>query len=262
MDNASETDAFVLNGASVRYGEHLALDTLNLRITEGERVALVGPSGSGKTTLLRLLNASVIPQSGTVNSLGVALSADAGSTAAGRRHQSRIGLIPQDLGLVPNLRVIQNVVAGKFGTQGLLAAIRSVISPNQREREKAYTLLARVGIPEKLFERTDTLSGGQQQRVAVARALYQQPEALLADEPVSSVDPARALDTVSLLTSLAEEEGVTLVMSLHNLDLAREYFPRLIGLRSGQVAFDSPAAEVPEGAFEKLYELSEEELLG
>ncbi len=172
-----------------------------------------------------------------------------------------IGFIPQDLGLVPNLRVLQNVVAGRFGRQGFLEALKSSLFPSWGERERVYSILERVGVGEKIFERTDRLSGGQQQRVAVARALYQAPEAILADEPVSSVDPARARDTVALLTEVAEEEGMTLVMSLHNLELAREFFPRLVGLRGGRVVFDAPSGSLPDGAFDRLYSLSEEELL-
>ena len=119
----------------------------------------------------------------------------------------------------------------------------------------------RVGIPEKLYERTDRLSGGQRQRVAIARALFQEPEALLADEPVSSVDPARARDTVALLADINRREGLTLCVSLHNLELARAFFPRLIGMRAGRIVFDRPTTELTDDVFASLYELSEEEML-
>jgi phosphonate transport system ATP-binding protein len=125
-----------------------------------------------------------------------------------------------------------------------------------------HELLDRVGIAEKLFERTDRLSGGQRQRVAIARALYQEGTALLVDEPVSSLDPARSRDTIDLLTSLARERGLTLVASMHDLSLAREFFPRLIGLRGGVVHFDRPAAEIVDTEFESLYQLDSEEMWG
>ena len=112
----------------------------------------------------------------------------------------------------------------------------------------------RVGIEEKLYQRTDRLSGGQQQRVAIARALYQQPTSILADEPVSSVDPARARSAVQLLTDISREDGLTLCVSLHNLNLAREFFPRLIGLRNGEIVFDSATSDLEEDRFQQLYE--------
>ena len=117
-----------------------------------------------------------------------------------------------------------------------------------------------MGIPEKLFERTDRLSGGQQQSVALARALYQKPIALIADEPVSSVDPARARDTIELLTRISREEGLTLCVSLHNLELAREYLPRLVGLREGKLVFDCASEEIGDEQFDALYTLENDKM--
>jgi phosphonate transport system ATP-binding protein len=162
---------------------------------------------------------------------------------------------------VPNLRVVQNVLAGRLGRQSLLASLRSMVFADRGETREVFALLERVGIPEKLYERTDALSGGQRQRVAIARALFQRPEALLADEPVSSVDPARARDTVALLKEVSQERGITLCMSLHNLDLAREFFPRLVGLRGGRIAFDAAPRDVSAEQFEALYQLAPDEML-
>ena len=241
------------------YGSFSALRGVDLEIPRGDLVALVGPSGSGKTSLLRSMNGMVQPSAGEVEVLGKDLLGLAGEKL--RNLRSRIGVIPQDLGLVPNLRVHQNVLAGKLGRQGLWGSLKSMLFASAEEKERCFEVLERVGVAEKIFTRTDQLSGGQQQRVAVARALYQGAEVLLADEPVSSVDPARAQDTVRLLTELARAEGVSLVMSLHNLDLAREYFPRLVGLRGGNIAFDSEADALGDEAFDQLYSLSEEEIL-
>ena len=116
--------------------------------------------------------------------------------------------------------------------------MRDLILPGGAVRREIYALLERVGIAEKMYDRVDTLSGGQQQRVAVARALFQKPVALLADEPVSAVDPARAHNLLELLSELCEEEGLTLVVSMHQLELAREYFPRIVGLKGGRLIFD------------------------
>lgn len=237
----------------MRYGELTAIHPLTSSIGKGERVALVGPSGAGKTTLLRLMSATLRPSAGSVSIGGK--PAGEYSPAQLRELRSHIGFIYQDLSLVPNLRVIQNVLAGKLGQQGFFSSVRSLFFPRKSEAEAIHAILDRVGIEEKLYERTDRLSGGQQQRVAIARALYQDPVLLLADEPVASVDPTRAARTVRLLTEISQERDLSLVMSLHNLELARNYFPRLIGLRSGNVLFDRPTDSVTQEEFEKLYHI-------
>ncbi len=235
------------------------LAQVSLSIAAGSSTALVGPSGAGKTTLLRLLNALVRPDDGVVAAGGRDLSRLTPSEL--RELRSRIGFVHQDLALVPNLRVAQNVVSGRLGRRGFLGALRTLVRPSRADLEQSAALLARVGIGEKLFQRTDTLSGGQRQRVAIARALFQEPAAHLCDEPVSSVDPARARDTVRLLTELARERGLTLIVSLHDVGLAREFFPRLVGLRGGTVRFDRSASELRDGELRELYRLDEAELL-
>ena len=245
--------AFELASATVEYGGRAALAAASLVVDPGEALALVGPSGAGKTTLLRLLCGAVQPTRGSVRVDDVDL--DRLGTAALRAVRARIGFVHQDLALVPNLRVSQNVIAGRLGSLGLLASIRAMLLPPLEDLERVSLILERVGIGEKLFQRTDTLSGGQRQRVAIARALYQDPGALLADEPVSSVDPARAHDTIALLRSLCAERGLTLLVSLHDLDLAREFFPRLVGLRDGRIAFDRPTREIAEEEYHELYRL-------
>lgn len=251
--------AFHLRGARVVYRNTPAVADLDLDVAPGEAVAVVGPSGAGKTTLLRLLNGSVRPSAGEVRLDGVRLGEL--PEAEMRRLRARIGFIHQDHRLVPNLRVAANVVTGRLGRLSLLRALRHVFFPPRAELRQIHGILGRVGIPEKIFERVDALSGGQQQRVALARALYQGPEALLADEPVSSVDPARARDMVALLTRISREEGLTLLVSLHNLELAREFFPRLVGLRRGRIVFDRPSAELDDDDFAQLYTLGEQEML-
>lgn len=246
---------FNLDAASVSYGETNALDRVSISIEAGERVAIVGPSGGGKTTLLRLLNGMISPTSGSVATFGQRL--DSLRPEKLRETRSRIGFIHQHLALVPNLRVVQNVISGKLGQRGLLRSVRDFLFPGGGDLEQIHAILERVGIAEKLYERTDRLSGGQQQRVAIARALFQEPLALLADEPVSSVDPARARDTVTLLTQLSIEDGLTLCMSLHNLELAREFFPRIIALRKGKILFDGPTDSLNTTELDSLFDLED-----
>ena len=250
---------FLLERVSVRFGRLDALSGVDLRVAPGEAVGFVGPSGSGKTTLLRVLGGMLRPSEGTVTLGGQNLASL--SRAGMRSLRSSIGFVHQDLSLIPNLRVSHNVIAGRLGTRSFWSAARSMLFPHRTELEEVHGLLGRVGIADKLFERTDRLSGGQRQRVAVARALHQDPNALLADEPVASVDPARARDTVDLLTTISREEGLTLCISLHNIELAREFLPRLVGLRGGRVVFDKSRDQVTDEEFHALYDLRPEEML-
>jgi len=229
--------ALELRGVSVDFGDRSALRAVSLSVERGAAVALVGPSGAGKTTLLRCLAGAQRPSAGAVYVAGADLYARAPSAL--RREQARVGFVHQDLALVPVLRVAQNVLAGRLGRFGTLRGLARVLAPRRAALAEVHRLLERLGIADQLFQRTDRLSGGQQQRVALARALYQEPTLLLADEPVASVDPERARDVIVLLTRLAREEGLTLVASLHDVELAREHFPRIVGLRGGVVQFDT-----------------------
>jgi len=242
-----------MRGVDVRFGAVDALRSVDLRVADGEAAALLGPSGAGKTTLLRLVNGSVRASAGTVRVGGEDLAALDGGAL--RRLRSRVAVIHQDLRLVPNVSVARNVLGGGLGRQGFWSSARSLLRPREAELEAVHVLLERVGVADKLFHRTDRLSGGQQQRVAVARALYQRPRVMLADEPVASVDPARARDLVALLTRLAREDGATLLMSLHDPGLARAFFPRAVALRDGRVTADGPPAELD---LEALYRLPAE----
>ncbi len=249
----AEPAHFDLSGVSLRYNGQLALSDVDLRIAAGEAVAFVGPSGAGKTSLLHLLNGTRRASAGHIAVSGREL--DRLSRAELATLRSRIGFVHQNLSLVPNLRASQNVLAGRVGREGLFTSLRNLLWPRRAALAEVHRLLERVGIADKLFERTDRLSGGQRQRVAIARALYQEPSALLADEPVSSVDPARARDTIELLTQISREESLTLCVSLHSLELAREYFARLVGLRDGRIVFDRPSEQVGEDELQALFTL-------
>ena len=245
--------AFELHGAGVVYSGRAALAEASLVVDPGEALALVGPSGAGKTTLLRLLNASIAPTTGSVCVDYRRL--DALDAAALRAVRARIGFVHQDLALIPNYRVLANVVAGSLGRMSFAASVRAMLFPRGADVERAAAILERVGIGEKLYQRTDSLSGGQRQRVALARALYQEPSALLLDEPVSSVDPARARDLVDLVADISRERGLTLVVSIHDIELARTFFPRLVGLRGGRIVFDGPTASIGARDLAALYSL-------
>lgn len=231
------------------------LHEVSLSIEAGQSVAFVGPSGAGKTSLLRLLGGALIPDDGSVALDGRRFSDVATQSSALRRMRAEVGFVHQDFALVPNLRVIQNVVAGGFARGGFWSAFRNLVRPSRSLQADVLTLLDRLGIGDKLFHRVDTLSGGQQQRVALARALFQDPRALLADEPVSSVDPTRARALMELLHDVASERGLPLVVSLHDADLARDLFGRIVGLRDGRIAFDLPAEQVDEALLTNLYAL-------
>jgi phosphonate transport system ATP-binding protein len=240
-----------LQSATLTYDSIVAVDSIDLEIRTGEQVCLIGPSGCGKTSLLGLMNGRLECSSGRIILNGKEVKNLSGKALKTAR--SKIAWIPQDLGLVPNLRVNQNISCGRASEKGFLGLMRSLLLMGSREKEEVADLLRRVGIEEKIFHRVDHLSGGQQQRVAIARALYQRPQMILADEPVSAVDPERAKSLVELLIGLSREEGQTLVMSLHDIDLAKRYFDRVIGLRKGQVVMDGAPDEID---LSQLYDLS------
>lgn len=242
---------FQLEDAGKQYGDLVALAPLSLRINRGETVALVGPSGSGKTTLLQLLAGALEPDSGQVNVDGRPFG-----QITSRKERSRlVGMMYQQHDIVLNLGVVHNVLAGRLGEWGLLRSVFSLLAP--RDVERAHAALDRVGIADKLYERTAHLSGGEQQRVALARLLVQDPRAILADEPVSSIDPARAQDLIQLLVGIARDGDRTLVVSLHSAPLALNHFDRIIALRAGQIAFDLPASEVGPDDLAALYALDD-----
>lgn len=253
--------AFQLQSTSVSYGKTKALNEIDITIGMGERVALVGPSGSGKTTLLYLLNGMVGVDEGEVEALGLEVNKRAEGGKNGlQKLRSKIATIPQDRGLVPNLLVLQNVLLGRVGKKSFLKICKDMIWNSEEQETEVLELLNRVGISEKLYEKVESLSGGQKQRVALARALYQKPLAILADEPVSSLDPARARSVIEILVNVSQEDKLTLVASLHQIDLATEFFPRVIGLRNGSVVFDGAPTDMSESVKKELYELSGGEL--
>ncbi len=234
-----------------------ALQGVTLVAASGERLAVIGPSGAGKTTLLRVLGAALRPSEGEVAVLDAAPWRLA--VPALKKLRARIGTVHQSPPIAPRLRVVTAVLAGRLGVWSTWRALGSLFYP--ADIAGAHMVLSRVALEDRLFDRCDRLSGGQVQRVGVARTLYQRPALLLADEPVSALDPTLADAIVRELVAQSEQTGATLVASLHAVDLALRWFPRIVGMRGGQVMFDLPAAQVTPAMLDALY-ASEGDLAG
>jgi len=226
-----------------------ALNEISLALAPGEQVAIIGPSGAGKSTLLATLACALRPVAGSVQVLGV----DPWALPAGELHalRQRLFLAPQLPPLPPRQRVVHAVLAGRLPQWSAWQALRSLIYP--ADAEIARAALARFRLEDKLFLRCDKLSGGERQRVALARLLASAAELLLLDEPVSSLDPALALNALEVLQGEAGARGATLVVSLHAVDLALAKFPRMIGVKAGRVVFDLPRAQVTDELLADLY---------
>lgn len=230
------------------------MSDLSLTVHAGERVALIGPSGAGKSTILRLASGLTLPSSGSVSVLGI--DSDELGRRSHRSARARVGIVSQDFSLVGPLRVATNVAAGRLGSSSWTKAVRMLVRPGPLD--EIVSALTAVGIPEKVWDRADQLSGGQQQRTAIARLLFQRPDVLLVDEPVSALDPARS-DAV--MEVLAEASGGTrraMVASMHDAPLALRHCDRIVAMRRGRLHFDRPAGEVTQDLLEELYSLDEE----
>ena len=239
-----------LEGAGVVHANgHRALRGVTLALAAGERAAVIGPSGAGKTTLVRVLGTSLKPGEGSVTVLGSAPWRLSASEL--RRLRARIGVVHQSPPIPPRLRVVTAVLAGRLGAWSVAQSLASLLHP--RDIEGAHEALDRFGIADRLFDRCDRLSGGQLQRVGIARVLYQRPALMLADEPVSALDPTLADEAIAALVAQSEASGATLVASLHAVDLALKWFPRVIGMRAGEIAFDLPVAQVTSSMLHELY---------
>ncbi|MFC5931333.1 phosphonate ABC transporter ATP-binding protein [Cryobacterium melibiosiphilum] len=250
-NTATDAAASVIEVANVTktFGDTVALNGASLSVRRGEIVVLLGLSGSGKSTLLRHLDGLEEPDSGTVTVLGEPVSTLAGKRL--RALRGRVGFIFQQFELVPSLTVLENVLTG---------ALARVSGPrlglwgyNRALRLAALGHLDRVGLLAQAYQRADTLSGGQQQRVGIARALMQNPEILLADEPVASLDPESSDQVMALIREIAMDQGLTVVCSLHQVDLALSWGDRIVGLRHGEVVLDTPAAGLSKAAVMEIY---------
>ena len=225
-----------------------ALKACHLDVAKGSFVVLLGPSGAGKSTLLRCINGLVHPTEGELH------MQDMGGAVQGsgrwREHRRLTGMIFQQHHLIGRLSVLDNVLMGRIGRRGVL----SIVLPwSGADKATALQAIDRVGLINKALERADALSGGQQQRVGIARALVQTPRLMLADEPVASLDPSSAERVLALLHGICKTDGLTAIVSLHQVELARRFADRIVAMRAGEVAFDGPPAELTNDTERAIY---------
>ncbi len=240
----------VIEGLTKRYPTgDLALDDVSLTVPKGQVMALIGPSGAGKSTLIRCVNRLVEPTAGAIR-LGETPLTDLGDRAL-RRARRRMGMIFQEYALVERLTVMENVLSGRLGYVGFWRSWfrRFPLA----DIEEAFRLLARVGLDHMVDKRADALSGGQRQRVGIVRALMQDPELLLVDEPTASLDPKTSRQIMRLIIELAKERGLAAIINIHDVALAQQFAERIVGLHAGRIVFDGPAAELTPAVLTTIY---------
>ena len=238
-----------LNNVTRRFGANTAVDSVSLSIPQGQMVGIIGRSGAGKSTLLRMINRLIDPSEGTIAFGNKDISRIKGREL--RDWQRDCAMIFQQFNLVPRLDVLTNVLLGRLNHRNTVLNLLNVFS--KEERAEALIALERLGIAQIALQHAGTLSGGQQQRVAIARALMQQPEIILADEPIASLDPLNAQIVMDSLRDINERDGLTVITNLHTLDTARTYCQRIIGMYQGRVVFDGSAEALTKDAVKMIY---------
>jgi phosphonate transport system ATP-binding protein len=236
-------------GLVKRFGLVIAVDEVTMQIPAGQMVGVLGRSGAGKSTLLRLINRLVEPTRGTIHYEDLPIS------ALKRRHlrlcRARCAMIFQQFHLINRLDVLTNVLIGRLSYHWTLPTLLKCFSA--AERAFAIQALQRLDLLPQALQRADTLSGGQQQRVAIARALVQEPQLILADEPIASLDPHNAARVMAALRAINREDGITVICNLHAVDMARAYCDRLIGMAHGRLVFDGPPGALTAAAARQIY---------
>jgi phosphonate transport system ATP-binding protein len=229
-------------------GKPVLID-IDLEIAARGITAIIGASGTGKSTLIRCINRLVEPTSGAIEFEGRDLvKLSRGSLRQARRH---IGMVFQEYNLVERLTVMENLLSGRLGYVSAWRAWRRKFPPADIAR--AFELLDVVGLAGFANQRADSLSGGQRQRVGIARAVMQQPSLLLADEPTSSLDPKTSVEVMQLLTDIARERGIPVIINMHDVELARRFSDRIVGMAGGKVVFDGPPGELTDGMLKSIY---------
>jgi len=226
-----------------------ALEGVSLEVHKGEFLAVLGLSGSGKSTLLRCINRLIDPTEGRIWILDEEITGAKGARLCKMRQQ--VAMIFQQFNLVRRHTVLTNVLSGALGRSPLVSSL--MLSFSAEERERAIASLERVGLGDRFSSRADALSGGQQQRVAIARALMQEPRLILADEPVASLDPALRHSVMQHIEALNREEGMTVMCSLHDIDLVTRYATRMVALRDGRLVWEGVPAEFDKATFREIY---------
>jgi phosphonate transport system ATP-binding protein len=250
--SSTTSPVVVLERVGRRFGPQVALAGVTACIRPGEFVAIIGRSGAGKTTLLRCLSRAIVPTEGAVRMGGQDLRPLTG--AALRAHRARVGVIYQQFNLVKRLRVLDNVLVGRLphlrGWRRVGALARLFEYP---QRDIALACLDHVGLLARTWQRADTLSGGEQQRVAIAKILAQEPQLILGDEPVASLDVANGALIMETLRRIATAAGLTVISTLHHVEYARRYADRVLGLRAGHLVFDGRARDLDDHAIREIF---------
>ena len=231
-----------------------AVNGISLEINEGEIIGIIGRSGAGKSTLLRMINRLVEPSEGSVEFNDINITSLKGKAL--RKWRSECAMIFQQFNLVERIDVLTNVLIGSLGRNYNFLNLIGVFS--KKEKINALKNLVRFDLSEKALQKAGTLSGGQQQRVAIARALMQKPKILLADEPISSLDPKNAQRVMDDMLKINREDGITIICNLHSLDVAKKYCDRLIGLSDGKVVFDGVPDDLTTEISKELYDIDNE----
>ena len=239
-----------LEGLSKRYAKgDRALDNINLHVPAGQVVGLIGPSGAGKSTLIRCVNRLVEPSEGKIFLGDVELTAL--GRAGLRQARRRMGMIFQEYALVERLSVMENVLSGRLGYVGFWRAWFRRFP--QADIDRAFAVLDRVGLMDHVDKRADELSGGQRQRVGIARALVQEPDILLVDEPTASLDPKTSRQIMRLIVEICAERNLAAIVNIHDVALAQMFVQRIVGLRAGHVVFDGPPESLDPAALTAIY---------
>ena len=237
-----------------KFKDTVAINGVNLEIEEGKITGIIGRSGSGKSTLLRMINRLIEPTEGTIEFNDTIITDIKGKAL--RKWRSECAMIFQQFNLIDRLDVLTNVLIGSLGRNYSFLNLFGYFS--KEEKINALRNLNRFELTEKSLQRSGTLSGGQQQRVAIARALMQKPKILLADEPISSLDPKNSKRVMDDMLKINREDGITIICNLHSLEIAKKYCDRLIGLSEGEVVFDGKPNELTADISKKLYDLDDE----
>lgn len=234
-----------------------ALTDISFSVDEGEFVSIIGPSGSGKSTILRCINRLVDVTQGSISFDGHDISqADKREI---REVRKKVGMIFQHYNLVDRLSVIENVLHGRLGYKSSISGAIGYYT--EEEKERAFEILAMLGLSEQAYKRCDELSGGQKQRVGIARSLMQEPRLLLCDEPIASLDPSSAKVIMDYLSEINRTMKITCIANLHQVDVAMAYAKRIIGITSGQIVYDGPAHELSKSKIYEIYQSEEGELI-
>ena len=243
-----------INSLVKKFSETTAINDISIRILDGEMVGIIGKSGAGKSTLMRLINRLIEPTSGSIAYNGIEITSLKGKNL--KQWRSKCAMIFQQFNLIDRLDVLTNVLSGTLGINFKLLKLLKIYS--KKEKIEALTYLNNLDLSDKALQRVGTLSGGQQQRVAIARAMMQNPSILLADEPISSLDPKNSKVVMDDIKKINKQDGIMVICNLHSLEIAKEYCDRLNGLSDGKLVFDGHPSSLTKELAEQLYDLENE----